>query len=221
MLPRLIERGLDDQVIGPIDPFTEPFPKLAQLLPSLCSEPPIVEFRVAQTARLQGDEWQRAQLAWLRGDREAFAVLIGSELVIPSEVRSWLKQLFGPKSRYSNTLVLKSSKALASHLKRFVNKIDIGMSVLKLIDEGVGLKKARGEIQKKYGKSASYIDHCMKLGRAHYKRLLEGIAQSDAEVASRGRIWRKLTAEERKAQTAVPKRRIARINNVDVPIEFY
>jgi uncharacterized membrane-anchored protein YhcB (DUF1043 family) len=73
------------------------------------------------------------------------------------------------------------------------------------------VKKAKADIQKKYGKSASYIDHCMKLGRTHYRRLCEGIAQWVPEVASRGRIWSKLTTEQRNAkESAAPKRAIVR-----------
>lgn len=188
----LINRALNDPVGGPMGPITQPLPELAQLLPSLCSEPPIVELQETQTVRLQGDEWWRAQVAWLRGDREAFAVLIGSNLIIPSETRTWLKQLFGPKSRYGDSLVLKKSKAITTHIRKWAQKIDTGMRVLKLVDEGVGLKRAKAEIQKKYGKSPSYIDHCMKLARAHYKGLLERMAESDPEVVSRGRIWPKL-----------------------------
>jgi hypothetical protein len=121
-----------------------------------------------------------------------------------------------------DSLVLKPSNATAGHIKKFVQKIDTAMMVLKLVDEGVGLKKAKAEIQKKYGKSASYIDHCMKLGRTHYEGLFGRIAESDPEVASRGRIWPKITAEERKAkESAAPKPTIVRINDKDVPIEFY
>jgi hypothetical protein len=170
---------------------------------------------VTATARLQGDEWQRAQAAWVRGDREAFAVLIGSNLIIPSETRTWLKQLFGPKSRYGDSLVIKTSKAKTSHIKKWAQKVDTGMRVLKLVDEGVLLKQAKADIKKKYGKSASYIDHCMKLARTRYRQLYEGIAQSDPEVASRGRIWPKLTAEPRKANYSAPKRTVARINDKD------
>ena len=96
-------------------------------------------------------------------------------------------------------------------------RLDMGMRVLKLVDEGVEVKKAKGEVERKYGKSASYIDHCMKLARTHYRGLREGIAQSDPEVASRGRIWPKLSAEQRIAkELATRKPTIVRINNVDV-----
>jgi hypothetical protein len=203
--------ALNDRVSGPSGPVTQPLPELAQLLPSLCSEPPIVELQLTQTARLRGDEWQRAQVAWVRGHREALAVLIGSDLIIQSEIRTWLKQLFGPKSRHADTLVLKTSKARTSHLRRYVNKIDIGMSVLKLVDEGMVLEKAKANVQKKYGKSGSYIDHCMKLGRTHYRRLFKGFAQTDPEIASRGRIWPKLTTEQRNAKDAEPKPTMVRI----------
>jgi hypothetical protein len=217
----LVDLALSDRVSAPMGPFTEKLPELAHLLPSLCPEPPLVEVQLAQTVRLQGDEWHRAWLAWMGGDREAFAVLIGSGLIIPSELRTQLKQLFGPPTRYADKLVLKRSKATGP-IRRWAQKVDMGMRVLKLVDDGVELKKAKGEVEKKYGKSASYIDHCMKLARTHYRRLCEGIAQSDPEVGSRGRIWPKLTAEARKLrESATRKPTIVRINNVDVPVEFY
>ena len=192
----LIDDALNDQVGGQIGPFTQPLPELTQLLPSLCPDPPLVEVQLAQTVRLQGDEWHRAWLAWMGGDREAFAVLIGSGLIIPSELRTWLKHLFGPPTRYADRLVLKRSKAVRSPIRTWAQRLDMGMRVLKLVDEGVEVKKAKGEVERKYGKSASYIDHCMKLARTHYRGLREGIAQSDPEVASRGRIWPKLSPEQ-------------------------
>jgi hypothetical protein len=218
----LIDLALGNQVSAPTDPFTAPLPELAQLLPSLCPEPPLVEVELVQTVRLQGDEWHRAWLAWMKGDREAFAVLIGSGLIIPPELRTSLKHLFGPPTRYADRLVLKRSKTVRSPARKWAQKVDMGMRVLKLVDEGVGLKKAKGMIQKNYKKSLSYIDHCMKLARTHYKGLYEKIAESDPEVASRGQIWPQLSAEQRKKnESVVRKPAIVRINNVDVPVDFY
>jgi len=111
-------------------------------------------------------EWFQAMFAWENGNRKLLGDLISSNPSIPLEVRTWLGGLLGRRpGHYVDGLELVRSKALHRSIQTFGSKVEAGMMVLSLVAQGTPLKKAKAAAEKRFAKSASYIDHCMTLAR--------------------------------------------------------